>query len=143
MSVIFSKLKNVTYKPLLRKIEVVSSLMCFLIRVLDSTRPMLDKKGKVIEHNMLFAYTTIQSEEFKQDPTVLDKLKIPADYCRLWVLIRWAWMFIYDLGLFSLTWALWLTSICRSRTARLDDVAMVETSLSLKTAPSWTRTGTC
>jgi hypothetical protein len=31
----------------------------------------------------------------------------------------------------SMTWALWLISISRSRTARLDDMAMVETSSSL------------
>ena len=81
MPAIFSEaLENVAREPLPQKIEAVSSLMRFLTRVLDGTRPMPGKKGKVVERNVLFANATIRSEEFKQDPTVLDKLKIPADY---------------------------------------------------------------
>lgn len=80
MPAIFSEaLENVAREPLPRKIEAVSSLMCFLTRVLDGTRPMPGNEGKVVERNVLFARATIRSEEFKQDPTVLDKLKIPAD----------------------------------------------------------------
>jgi hypothetical protein len=80
MPAIFSEaLENVAREPLPRKIEAVSSLMRFLTRVLDGTRPMPGNEGKVVERNVLFARATIRSEEFKQDPTVLDKLEIPAD----------------------------------------------------------------
>ena len=82
MPAIFSEaLKNIAYEPLLQKIKAVSSLMCFLTRVLNGTIFMPGKKGKVMKHNVLFAHATIQSKEFKQDPTILDKLEIPADYC--------------------------------------------------------------
>jgi hypothetical protein len=54
-------------------------LMRFLTRVLNGTRPMPGKEGKVVERNLMFARATIRSEEFKQNPTVLDKLKIPKD----------------------------------------------------------------
>jgi hypothetical protein len=54
--------------------------MRFLTRVLDGTRPMPGKEGKVVERNLMFARATIRSKEFKADPTILDKLKIPADY---------------------------------------------------------------
>jgi hypothetical protein len=81
MPAIFSEaLESVARKLLSQKIEAVSSLMHFLTRVLDGTRPMPGKKGKVVERNVLFAHATIRSKEFKQDPTVLDKLKISADY---------------------------------------------------------------
>lgn len=54
--------------------------MRFLTRVLNGIRSMPGKKGKVVEHNVLFARTTVRSEEFKQDPIVLDKLKLPAEW---------------------------------------------------------------
>lgn len=57
---IFSKiLKNVARKPLPRKIEVVSSLIRFLIRVLDSTKLTSSKKSKVVKRNMLFTRVII------------------------------------------------------------------------------------
>ena len=81
MPAIFSEaLKNVAREPLRQKIEAVSSLMRFLTRVLDDTRPMPGKKGKVVERNVLFARATVRSEGFKQNPIVLDKLKIPAEW---------------------------------------------------------------
>jgi hypothetical protein len=80
MPAMFSEtLENVAREPLPRKIEAMSSLMRFLTRVLDGTRPMPGKEGKVVERNLMFARATIRSEEFKQNPTVLDKLKIPED----------------------------------------------------------------
>lgn len=81
MPAIFSEaLENVTRELFPRKIEAVSSLIRFLIRVLDGIRFMPGKKSKVVKRNMFFTNVTIRSEEFKQDPTVLDKLKIPAVY---------------------------------------------------------------
>lgn len=81
MPAIFSEaLENVAREPLPQKIEAVSSLMRFLTRLLDGTRPMPGKKGKVVERNVLFARATVRSEEFKQNPIVLDKLKIPAEW---------------------------------------------------------------
>lgn len=63
---IFSEaLENVAREPLPQKIEAVSSLMRFLTRVLDGTRPMPGKKGKVVERNVLFTRATVRSEEFK------------------------------------------------------------------------------
>jgi hypothetical protein len=81
MPAIFSEaLENVAREPLPQKTEAVSSLMRFLTRVLDGTKPMPGRKGKVVERNVLFARATVRSEEFKQDPIVLDKLKIPAEW---------------------------------------------------------------
>jgi hypothetical protein len=55
MLAIFSEaLENVAYEPLPRKIKVVSSLIHFLMRVLDGTRPIPGNEGKVVERNMLF-----------------------------------------------------------------------------------------
>ncbi len=80
MPAMFSEaLENVAHEPLNAKIEAISSLMRFLTRVLDGTRPMPGKAGKVVERNLMFARATIRSKEFKDDPIVLDKLKIPAD----------------------------------------------------------------
>lgn len=81
MPAMFSEaLENVAPEPLPAKIEAMSSLMRFLTRVLDGTRPMPGKEGKVVERNLMFARATIRSQEFKEDPTVLDRLKIPADF---------------------------------------------------------------
>ena len=80
MPAMFSEaLENVTQEPISLKIEAISSLMRFLARVLDGTRPMAGKKGNVVERNLMFARKTIRSNEFKEDPTSLDKLKIPND----------------------------------------------------------------
>lgn len=80
MPAMFSEaLENVAREPKTVKIEAISSLMRFLTRVLDGTRPMPGKEGKVVERNLMFARPTIQSKEFQSDPSVLDKLKIPTD----------------------------------------------------------------
>ena len=80
MPAMFSEaLDNVAHEPLEAKIEAISSLMRFLTRVLDGTRPTPGKEGKVVERNLMFARATIRSKEFRDDPSVLDKLKIPAD----------------------------------------------------------------
>jgi hypothetical protein len=80
MPAMFSEaLENVSHEPLEAKTEAMSSLMRFLTRVLDGTRSTPGKEGKVVERNLMFARPTIQSKEFKADPAVLDRLKIPAD----------------------------------------------------------------
>jgi hypothetical protein len=80
MPAMFSEaLENVAREPLPAKIEAMSSLMRFLTRVLDGTRSIPGTEGKVVERNLMFARATIRSKEFKDDPTILDKLKIPAD----------------------------------------------------------------
>ena len=78
MPAMFSEaLESVAHKPLPAKVEAVSSLMRFLARVLNGTRSIPGKAGEVVECNLMFARATIRSQEFKEDPTVLDKLKIP------------------------------------------------------------------
>lgn len=78
MPAMFSEaLENVSGKPLSAKIDAMSSLMRFLTRVLDGTRPMPGKEGIVVERNLMFARATIKSKEFREDPTVLDQVKIP------------------------------------------------------------------
>jgi hypothetical protein len=80
MPAMFSEaLENVSKEPLCAKIEAMSSLMRFLTRVLDGTRSMPGKEGKIVERNLMFARATIKSPEFKEDSTVLDKLKIPDE----------------------------------------------------------------
>lgn len=61
------------------KMEATQSLMRFLTRVLDGTKSMPGQEGKVVERNLMFARATIRSKEFKEDPTILDDVKIPAD----------------------------------------------------------------
>jgi hypothetical protein len=80
MPAMFSEaLENVAHEPRPAKIEAMSSLMRFLTRVLDGTRPTPGKEGKVVERNLMFARATIRSKEFKEDSKILDKLKIPDD----------------------------------------------------------------
>lgn len=80
MPAMFSEgLENVSKEPNERKIEAVSSLMRFLTRVLDGTRPSPGQKGSIVERNLMFARDTIQSEEFREDPSVLDKIEIPKE----------------------------------------------------------------
>ncbi len=78
MPAMFSEaLENVSREALPAKIDAMSSLMRFLTRVLDGTRSVPGKEGKVVERNLMFARATIKSKEFREDPTVLDHLKIP------------------------------------------------------------------
>jgi hypothetical protein len=59
------------------KQNALSSLMRFLARVLGGTKPEPGTDGVVIERNVLYARDTIASEEFRNDPSVLDKIPIP------------------------------------------------------------------
>lgn len=80
MPAMFSEgLENVAQEPLASKVRAISSLMRFLAKILDGTRPLPGTEGKVVERNLMFARATIRGQEFKEDPTVLDKLEIPTD----------------------------------------------------------------
>lgn len=78
MPAMFSEaLENLSHEPPPAKIEAMSSLMRFLTRVLDGTRSMPGKEGRVVERNLMFARDMIRGKEFREDPSVLDRLKIP------------------------------------------------------------------
>lgn len=59
------------------KQNALSSLMRFLARVLEGTKPDPGADGIVIERNLMYARDTIASEEFRNDPRVLDTIPIP------------------------------------------------------------------
>jgi hypothetical protein len=59
------------------KQAALSSLMRFLARVLEGTKPDPGADGVVIERNLMYARDTIASEQFREDPSVLDKIPIP------------------------------------------------------------------
>jgi len=59
------------------KQEALSSLMRFLARVLEGTKPDPGADGVVIERNLMYARDTIASEQFREDPSVLDTIPIP------------------------------------------------------------------
>ncbi|PNS20934.1 hypothetical protein CAC42_2865 [Sphaceloma murrayae] len=63
------------------RVAVLASLLRFLARALQGTRPH-KAASEVIEVNLLFAKSTILSEAFHQDPSVLDKLDFPQATCR-------------------------------------------------------------
>ena len=59
------------------KQNALSSLMRFLARVLEGTKPEPGVDGIVIERNLMYARDTIASEDFRKDPSVLDSIPIP------------------------------------------------------------------
>lgn len=59
------------------KKHALTSLMRFLARVVGGTKSQPGLDGVVIERNLKYAQETIGSEEFRYDPSVLDKLDIP------------------------------------------------------------------
>jgi hypothetical protein len=59
------------------KQKALSSLMRFLARVLEGTKPDPGADGVVIERNLMYARDTIASEHFRNDPSVLDTIPIP------------------------------------------------------------------
>ena len=71
-------LDNTADSPPDIKRKALSSLMRFLAKVFEGTRPEPNTKGVVIEKNLLFARETIRGVRFKEDPTVLDALDVPA-----------------------------------------------------------------
>ena len=70
-------LENTKEPNLSSKQEALSSLMRFLARVLEGTKPNPGADGVVIERNLMYARDTIASEEFRRNPSVLDTLSIP------------------------------------------------------------------
>lgn len=70
-------LENVRNSSDKLKKDALSSLMRFLARVLEGTKPQPGVDGVVIERNLMYAQSTIASAEFRDDPRVLDKLEIP------------------------------------------------------------------
>ena len=70
-------LGNVKNEPTAKKREALSSLMVFLMRAYDGTKPEPGSPGVVIEKDLKYAQKTITSEEFRKDPSVLDMLEIP------------------------------------------------------------------
>lgn len=59
------------------KQNALSSLMRFLARVLEGTKPDPGADGVVVERNLMYARDTIAGEEFRNDPGVLDTIPIP------------------------------------------------------------------
>lgn len=72
-------LKNTLNSTRSAKRDVLSSLMRFLARALEGTKPAPGRPGVIIERNLIFARDTIRSEVFRDNPGVLDNLSIPME----------------------------------------------------------------
>jgi hypothetical protein len=70
-------LENTKTPSELSKQNALSSLMRFLARVLEGTKPDPGADGVVVERNLMYARDTIAGEEFRNDPGVLDTIPIP------------------------------------------------------------------
>lgn len=70
-------LKNSADQTAQAKQRVLGSLMRFLARVYEGSKPAPGQSGSVVERNLIFAKDCIRTEAFKTDPTVLDLLPIP------------------------------------------------------------------
>lgn len=71
-------LRNTLNSTASARTDALSSLMRFLARVLEGTKPRPGRPGVIIERNLMFARDTIRSEDFKINPSVLDNLLIPT-----------------------------------------------------------------
>ncbi|MCJ1485266.1 hypothetical protein MMC06_005440 [Schaereria dolodes] len=69
-------LKNLSTTVVSEKVAGLASLMRFLSRVYDGTKPMPGEVGVIVEYNLSFAQDTIKSKAFRTDPTILDKLPV-------------------------------------------------------------------
>ena len=60
-----------------KRVEALRSLMRFMTRVYNGSRPQPGTKGFTTERNVGFAAKTIATQEFKDDPWILDSLELP------------------------------------------------------------------
>ena len=72
-------LKNARNSTSEAKKDVLVSLMTFLTRVLDGTKPLPGQQGVIVERNLLFAKDTVRSDAFRMNPKILDQLQIPSE----------------------------------------------------------------
>ena len=59
------------------KLVALTCLMHFLARVYRGTKPMPGQPGRVVEYDVSFAKSVIQSSDFLFDPKILDGIKLP------------------------------------------------------------------
>ena len=59
------------------KVAALASLMRFLARIYAGTIPVPGARGEVIECSVAFAQSAVKSQDFKNNPTILDDLEIP------------------------------------------------------------------
>jgi hypothetical protein len=78
-AIISEGLKNTITATASAKKHALVSLMRFLTRVLDDTKPVPGQRGVIIERILMFAKDVIRSEAFRADPSVLDELQIPVE----------------------------------------------------------------
>ena len=60
-----------------RKIEALRSLMRFMARVYNGSRPQPGMPGSIVVRNVGFVAKTIATEAFNSDPSILDKVELP------------------------------------------------------------------
>ncbi|MCJ1398694.1 hypothetical protein MMC11_001895 [Xylographa trunciseda] len=59
------------------KVAALESLMRFLARIYAGTKPVPGAKGEVTECSVAFAQDIVKSNDFRDNPAILDKLEIP------------------------------------------------------------------
>ncbi|MCJ1394729.1 hypothetical protein MMC18_007609 [Xylographa bjoerkii] len=78
MPALFSEtLKTTRHSSKDTKVAALTSLMRFLARIYAGTKPIPGAKGEVIECSVAFAQDVVKSHDFKNNPAILDDLKIP------------------------------------------------------------------
>ena len=60
-----------------QQVAALGSVMRFLTRVYNGTKPMPGKVGAVVERDLSFAQDIVKSQKFKADPFILDGKAIP------------------------------------------------------------------
>ena len=61
------------------KVAALQAIMRFLAKVYMGTKPEPGKPGKVVECDVSFAQEVLKHDDFPMDPTMLDRLDIPAN----------------------------------------------------------------
>ncbi|MCJ1285794.1 hypothetical protein MMC26_005135 [Xylographa opegraphella] len=78
MPALFSEtLKTTSKSSADGKVTALASLMRFLARIFAGTKPVPGAKSEVIECSVAFAQHVIKSQDFKNNPNILDDLVIP------------------------------------------------------------------
>ena len=60
-----------------QQVAALCSVMRFLTRVYNGTKPMPGKAGAVVERDLSFAQDIVKGRKFKADPSILDSKAIP------------------------------------------------------------------
>ena len=60
-----------------KQTSALGSVMRFLTRVYRGTKPMPGEPGVVVECNLSFAQECVKGQDFRSDPSILDKVEIP------------------------------------------------------------------